>query len=87
MLYASSIGFHGIDMETGAVQDLYVPNPMLGAIHPHAIISLPRSSGSELLLCYDSELHSSACTVRVNALDCTTIRAYKPLPCPNNTPN
>ena len=48
-------GFHAIDMETGAVQDLYLPSPSRGAIHPHAIISLPRSGGSELLLCYNSE--------------------------------
>ena len=48
-------GFHAIDMETGAVQDLYLPSPARGNIHPHAIIALPRSGGSELLLCYDSE--------------------------------
>ncbi len=43
-------------METGAVQDLYIPpQGARGAIHPHAIITLPQSSGGELLLCYDSE--------------------------------
>ncbi len=48
-------GFHGIDLDTGAVQDLFLPNPSRGIIKPHAIITLPRSEGMELLLCFDSE--------------------------------
>lgn len=55
VLYASSIGFHSIDMETGQVQDLFLPNPSRGSIKPHAIINLPRSRGAELLLCFDNE--------------------------------
>lgn len=49
------LGFHAIDLETGLVQDLYGPTSLRGSINPHAIITLPRSSGTELLLCYDSE--------------------------------
>ncbi len=48
-------GFHGIDLDTGAVQDLFLPNPSRGSIKPHSIITLPRSDGGELLLCFDSE--------------------------------
>lgn len=56
VLYASSLGFHGIDMETGMVQDLFLPpQGSRGPIHPHAIITIPRSGGTELLLCYDNE--------------------------------
>lgn len=55
VLYASTVGFHAIDLETGTVQDLYIPTSPRGIIHPHAIITLPRSSGTELLLCYDNE--------------------------------
>ena len=60
-------GFHAIDMETGAVQDLFLPpRGTRGPINPHAIITIPRSGGTELLLCYDSECltssgQSSAC--------------------------
>lgn len=54
----SHAGFHSIDMETGAVQDLYVPSHIRSSITPHAIIALPRLGVMELLLCYDSELKS-----------------------------
>ena len=54
-LSPSSTGFHAIDMETGLVQDLYVPSHGRGGITPHAIIALPRPGLVELLLCYDSE--------------------------------
>ena len=53
------LGFHGIDMETGAVQDLFVPpSHVRSGITPHAIIALPRPGHVELLLCYDSEFLS-----------------------------
>jgi hypothetical protein len=59
-LFSPYPGFHAIDLETGSVQDLYVPSLSKTTIHPHAIITLPRSSGTELLLCYDSAFTSSA---------------------------
>jgi len=54
-------------METGAVQDLFMPNPSRGNIKPHAIIALPRSSYSELLLCFDSKYinHLQTCTCNI----------------------
>ena len=55
MLIYLSAGFHAIDLDTGVVQDLYAPTSLRGTIHPHAIITLPQSSGVELLLCYDSK--------------------------------
>lgn len=48
-------GFHGIDMENGVFQDLYLPvQGVRSTVTPHAIIPIPRSPG-ELLLCYNSE--------------------------------
>lgn len=57
-------------METGAVQDLFLPNPSRGAIKPHAIIGLPRSSGMELLLCYDSTLNRESENNNLTQNDC-----------------
>lgn len=56
VLYASTIGFHAIDLDTGTVQDLYIPQAgPRTSIHPHAIITLPKGSTTEFLLCFDNE--------------------------------
>ena len=49
-----SAGFHIIDLDTGVVQDLYPSSPS-APIKPHAIITIPRTNNTELLLCYDSK--------------------------------
>ncbi|ESO12472.1 hypothetical protein HELRODRAFT_187888 [Helobdella robusta] len=56
ILYASSRGFHGIDLDTSAVFDLYIPAHLnFVAMIPQAIVLLPNSNGSQLLLCYNNE--------------------------------
>ena len=55
VVYASTSGFHTVDMDSGAVQSIYIPaSAARGPILPHAIIPIP-SKPSELLLCHDSE--------------------------------
>jgi hypothetical protein len=56
VIYASAVGFHAVDMDTGANYDLFMP-PRSGrsVIHPHAIIAFPSADTQELLLCYDNE--------------------------------
>ena len=51
--YASSSGFHNINMENGEISDLWMPYQGSKSIKPFAIITLP--SCNNLLLCYDSE--------------------------------
>jgi len=58
LVYASNMGFHGIDMDTGFVRLIHAPNPVpRGGIHPHALIKIPHVSDSlcEMLLCYDND--------------------------------
>ncbi|XP_065888960.1 serine/threonine-protein kinase mig-15-like isoform X2 [Dysidea avara] len=55
VLYASSIGFHSVDLETGQVNDICLPKQGRGVLHPHAMISLAPATKDELLLCYDNE--------------------------------
>ncbi|KAF7244873.1 Traf2 and NCK-interacting protein kinase [Varanus komodoensis] len=55
VIYGSLVGFHVIDVDSGSVYDLYLPTHMQGNIHPHAIIILPNTSGTELLLTYEDE--------------------------------
>uniref|UniRef100_A0A674KH95 non-specific serine/threonine protein kinase n=1 Tax=Terrapene triunguis TaxID=2587831 RepID=A0A674KH95_9SAUR len=61
VIYGSQVGFHAIDVDSGSVYDLYFPshkNPtsiIQGTIHPHAIIILPNTNGTELLLTYEDE--------------------------------
>ena len=51
-------------METAEVYDLYIPpQGVRGTIQPHSIITLPRSGGCELLLCYNSEQDKPAWAV------------------------
>ncbi|XP_074864007.1 nik-related protein kinase isoform X2 [Carettochelys insculpta] len=55
VIYGSLVGFHAIDVDSGSVYDLYLPTHIQGTIHPHAIIILPNTNGTELLLTYEDE--------------------------------
>ncbi|ETE69058.1 Mitogen-activated protein kinase kinase kinase kinase 4, partial [Ophiophagus hannah] len=55
VIYGSAVGFHAIDVDSGSVYDLYLPTHIQGNIHPHAIIILRNTSGTELLLAYEDE--------------------------------
>ncbi|XP_061783978.2 traf2 and NCK-interacting protein kinase isoform X3 [Nerophis lumbriciformis] len=55
VIYGSSFGFHAIDVDSGTPYDLYLPTHIPGTIHPHAIIILPNSAGTEVLVCYEDE--------------------------------
>ncbi|XP_037116910.1 mitogen-activated protein kinase kinase kinase kinase 4 isoform X1 [Syngnathus acus] len=55
VIYGSSSGFHAIDVDSGTPYDLYLPTHIQGSIHPHAIIILPNSAGTEVLVCYEDE--------------------------------
>ncbi|XP_061690070.1 mitogen-activated protein kinase kinase kinase kinase 4 isoform X2 [Syngnathoides biaculeatus] len=55
VIYGSSSGFHAIDVDSGTPYDLYLPTHIPGSIHPHAIIILPNSAGTEVLVCYEDE--------------------------------
>jgi len=55
LLYGSQSGFHAIDVDNGQNYDLYLPNHIPLPITPHAIILLPNTEGTELLLCYEDE--------------------------------
>ncbi|XP_051876763.1 mitogen-activated protein kinase kinase kinase kinase 4 isoform X2 [Pristis pectinata] len=54
-IYGSTSGFHGIDVDSGTVYDIYLPTHIQGSIQPHAIIILPNTNGMELLICYEDE--------------------------------
>ncbi|XP_045886647.1 traf2 and NCK-interacting protein kinase isoform X2 [Micropterus dolomieu] len=55
VIYGSFSGFHAIDVDSGTPYDLYLPTHIQGSIHPHAIIILPNSAGTEVLVCYEDE--------------------------------
>uniref|UniRef100_A0A8C7SZV4 non-specific serine/threonine protein kinase n=1 Tax=Oncorhynchus mykiss TaxID=8022 RepID=A0A8C7SZV4_ONCMY len=64
VIYGSSNGFHAVDVDSGAVYDIYLPthsvcprNPVSiqTNIQSHAIIILPNTDGIELLVCYEDE--------------------------------
>ncbi|XP_070692418.1 mitogen-activated protein kinase kinase kinase kinase 4 isoform X2 [Pempheris klunzingeri] len=55
VIYGSLSGFHAIDVDSGTPYDLYLPTHIQGSIHPHAIIILPDSAGTEVLVCYEDE--------------------------------
>ncbi|XP_016894680.1 misshapen-like kinase 1 [Cynoglossus semilaevis] len=55
VIYGSLSGFHAIDVDSGTPYDLYLPTHIHGSIHPHAIIVLPNSAGTEVLVCYEDE--------------------------------
>lgn len=55
VIYGSDRGFHAIDIESGTPYDLYLPNHCPTPLIPHAIVVLPESDGTELLLCYNDE--------------------------------
>uniref|UniRef100_A0AAY4BRF0 non-specific serine/threonine protein kinase n=1 Tax=Denticeps clupeoides TaxID=299321 RepID=A0AAY4BRF0_9TELE len=55
VIYGSCSGFHAVDVDSGAVYDIYLPTHIQTSIQPHAIIILPNTDGIELLLCYEDE--------------------------------
>ncbi|PRD19301.1 UNVERIFIED_CONTAM: Mitogen-activated protein kinase kinase kinase kinase 4 [Trichonephila clavipes] len=55
VIFGSADGFHAVDLDSGAVYDVYLPTHSQGNITPHAIVTLPNSKGMQLLLCYDNE--------------------------------
>ncbi|XP_055015439.1 mitogen-activated protein kinase kinase kinase kinase 4 isoform X2 [Boleophthalmus pectinirostris] len=55
VIYGSVSGFHAIDVDSGTPYDLYLPTHIPGSIRPHAIVLLPQTAGTELLVCYEDE--------------------------------
>ncbi|XP_018409640.1 PREDICTED: mitogen-activated protein kinase kinase kinase kinase 4 isoform X3 [Nanorana parkeri] len=55
VIYGSCAGFHAVDVDSGAVYDIYLPTHIQSSIQPHAIIILPNADGMELLVCYEDE--------------------------------
>ncbi|KAM6945628.1 mitogen-activated protein kinase kinase kinase kinase 4-like isoform 1-T1 [Aplochiton taeniatus] len=55
VIYGSSSGFHAVDVDSGAVYDIYLPTHIQTQIQSHAIIILPNTDGIELLVCYEDE--------------------------------
>ncbi|XP_028279476.1 mitogen-activated protein kinase kinase kinase kinase 4-like isoform X3 [Parambassis ranga] len=55
VIYGSCSGFHAVDVDSGAVYDIYLPTHIQTSIQCHAIIILPNTDGIELLLCYEDE--------------------------------
>uniref|UniRef100_A0AAX7UEL4 non-specific serine/threonine protein kinase n=1 Tax=Astatotilapia calliptera TaxID=8154 RepID=A0AAX7UEL4_ASTCA len=58
VIYGSYSGFHAVDVDSGAVYDIYLPTHVRTQSHSynsHAIIILPNTDGIELLVCYEDE--------------------------------
>uniref|UniRef100_A0A3P9MHP4 non-specific serine/threonine protein kinase n=1 Tax=Oryzias latipes TaxID=8090 RepID=A0A3P9MHP4_ORYLA len=57
VIYGSYSGFHAVDVDSGAVYDIYLPThvSIQTSIQSHAIIILPNTDGIELLVCYEDE--------------------------------
>ncbi|XP_037095113.1 mitogen-activated protein kinase kinase kinase kinase 4-like isoform X9 [Syngnathus acus] len=55
VIYGSCSGFHAVDVDSGAVYDIYLPTHIQTHIQSHAIIILPNTDGIELLVCYEDE--------------------------------
>ncbi|XP_056246111.1 mitogen-activated protein kinase kinase kinase kinase 4-like isoform X5 [Seriola aureovittata] len=55
VIYGSFSGFHAVDVDSGAVYDIYLPTHIQTSIQSHAIIILPNTDGIELLVCYEDE--------------------------------
>ncbi|XP_060943938.1 mitogen-activated protein kinase kinase kinase kinase 4 isoform X1 [Limanda limanda] len=55
VIYGSANGFHAVDVDSGAVYDIYLPTHIQTHIQSHAIIILPNTDGIELLVCYEDE--------------------------------
>uniref|UniRef100_A0AAR2JLK0 non-specific serine/threonine protein kinase n=1 Tax=Pygocentrus nattereri TaxID=42514 RepID=A0AAR2JLK0_PYGNA len=57
VIYGSCSGFHAVDVDSGAVYDIYLPTHVRiqTSIQSHAIIILPNTDGIELLVCYEDE--------------------------------
>ncbi|ESO06497.1 hypothetical protein HELRODRAFT_106153 [Helobdella robusta] len=54
VVYGSCHGFHGIDLDTSSIFNIFMPMTT-HTIVPHAIIVIPGSNGMSLLLCYDND--------------------------------
>uniref|UniRef100_H3C817 non-specific serine/threonine protein kinase n=1 Tax=Tetraodon nigroviridis TaxID=99883 RepID=H3C817_TETNG len=54
VIYGSCSGFHAVDVDSGAVYDIYLPTHIQTSIQCHAII-IPNTDGIELLVCYEDE--------------------------------
>lgn len=54
VIYASESGFHGVDLDSASVYDIFVPRKG-EPINAHSIVPLPSSNGRVILLCYDDE--------------------------------
>jgi len=52
VIYASESGFHGVDLDSASVYDIFVPRKG-EPIQAHSIVPLPSSNGRVILLCYD----------------------------------
>lgn len=52
VIYASEAGYHGVDLDSASVYDIFVPRKG-EPINAHAIVPLPSSNGRVILLCYD----------------------------------
>jgi TRAF2 and NCK interacting kinase len=56
VLYGSNVGFHVIELDSGHVMDIYIPQTMHDTyVQPHTIVVLPNSNGMHLLLCFNNE--------------------------------
>lgn len=55
VIYGSTEGFHAVDVDSGAVNDIYTPSYTQGPVTPHTIVPLANQKGLQLLLCYDNE--------------------------------
>ncbi|XP_076306534.1 serine/threonine-protein kinase mig-15-like isoform X2 [Tachypleus tridentatus] len=55
VVYGSAEGFHAIDVDSGGVYDVHIPSHNQGPIMPQIMVTLPKSKGMQLLLCYDNE--------------------------------
>ncbi|XP_069554456.1 mitogen-activated protein kinase kinase kinase kinase 4-like isoform X6 [Brachyistius frenatus] len=55
IIYGSRSGFHAVDVDSGAVYDIYLPTHIQTSIQCHAVIILPNTDGIELLVCYEDE--------------------------------
>lgn len=56
IVFASALGFHSVDVETGNVLHMHLPRGG-ASVKPHAIVQMPRENdlSIEYFLCYDSE--------------------------------
>ncbi|KAJ8409880.1 hypothetical protein AAFF_G00209210 [Aldrovandia affinis] len=70
VIYGSYSGFHAVDVDSGAVYDIYLPTHIQTSIQSHAIIILPNTDGIELLTwcCSGGEMPTSVAYIRSNQI-------------------